>query len=92
MNRLSELTDILKKALNWNKARLTCFTQMLMALFAVRTVNLRALAVACVGSAEIDSKYKRLKRFFSSFQIDRSVIARKVLTVTSQNSIFLLLD
>ena len=67
MNRLSELTDILKKALNWNKARLTCFTQMLMALFAVRTVNLRALA--CVGSAEIDSKYKRLKRFFSSFKL-----------------------
>jgi hypothetical protein len=43
MKQSSELQAMLKEILGWNKARLTCFTKMLLALFAVRTVNLREL-------------------------------------------------
>lgn len=48
---------------------------MLLALFAVRTVNLRELTVAFSSDALIDSRYKRIKRFFSKFKIDFDVIA-----------------
>jgi len=76
MNNLSELKDILGDFLNWNNARLTCFTKMLIALFAVRSVNLREIAVAFAGEALLDSKYKRLKRFFAQFTFDQTVIAK----------------
>ena len=75
MNKISELKVILGDFLKWNNARLVCFTQMLLALFAVRTVNLREIAVAFSSDALIDSRYKRLKRFFSQFSIDLDVIA-----------------
>lgn len=76
MDRISELKAILGDFLKWNNARLACFTQMLLALFAVRTVNLREIAVAFASDALVDSRYKRLKRFFSGFKIDMDVIAR----------------
>ncbi|HWY33669.1 MAG TPA: IS4 family transposase [Nitrosopumilaceae archaeon] len=75
MKQSSELQAMLKEILGWNKARLTCFTKMLLALFAVRTVNLRELAVAFCSDALLDSRYKRLKRFFSNFKVDSGVIA-----------------
>ena len=59
MNQSSELQTMLKEILGWNKARLTCFTKMLLALFTVRTVNLRELAVAFASDALLDSRYKR---------------------------------
>jgi hypothetical protein len=76
MDKTSELKAILGDFLKWNNARLVCFTQMLLALFAVRTVNLRELAVAFSSDALIDSRYKRLKRFFAGFKIDMDIIAR----------------
>lgn len=42
MKNVSELKQILGDFLDWNNARLTCFTKMLVALLAVRTVNLFA--------------------------------------------------
>ena len=75
MKKINELKNILKEILGWNNARLTCFSQMLLALFSVRTVNLREIAVAFSSSALIDSRYKRLKRFFAQFKIDLDVIA-----------------
>lgn len=75
MDRTSELQAILGEILNWNKARLDCFSKMLLAMFAVRTVNLKEIAVGFAGSAQVDSRYKRLKRFFAQCTIDSSVIA-----------------
>ena len=70
MKQSSELQAMLKEILGWNKARLSCFTKMLLALFSVRTVNLRELAVASASDALLDSRYKRLKHFFSNFKVD----------------------
>ena len=41
MKKISELRGILGQYLIWNKARLECFAQMLVALFVTRTVNLK---------------------------------------------------
>lgn len=76
MKYSSELKTILSHQLDWHKSRLECFTQMLLALFIVRTVNFSELAVAMDGhKAHIDSRYKRIHRFFSRFEIDFSSIA-----------------
>jgi hypothetical protein len=61
MEKISELKSILGKYLDWNKARIDCFAQMLNALFIVRTVNLREMATAMNGHVKLNSRYVRLR-------------------------------
>lgn len=65
MDRINELRGILGKNFDWNKARLDCFVRMLLALFTVRTVNLSEIATAFCSNSTIESRYKRIRRFFS---------------------------
>ena len=76
MKYISELREILGKEFNWHKSRLDCFAQMLLALFVVRSVNLSEIAVAIQGEVLIESRYKRVKRFFSGFELDFTCISR----------------
>ena len=76
MDALNELMGSLKGSFKWNKARLCCLAGMLLALISVRTVNLREIAVAFASDALLDSRYKRLKRFFGFFKVDHTAIAR----------------
>src|SRR6185436_2486661 len=75
MNKINELKKILSENLTWNKARLDCFVRMLLALFVVRTVNLSEIAVAFSSRSNVNSRYKRLQRFFAKFKIDYTIIA-----------------
>jgi len=75
MEQISELRNILNGCFHWNKARITCFVEMLLALLIVRTVNLTKIACAMTNEAEQTSRYRRLQRFFSDFPIDFDVIA-----------------
>jgi len=75
MNKVSELNAILSKSFNWHKSRMNCLTQILIALFTVKTVNLRELAVAMVSKTQINSREQRLYRFFAHFKIDSFQIA-----------------
>ncbi len=59
---------------------------MLLALIKVRTVNLVELASAFDSSATIDSRYRRLKRFFSEFTINGAVIAGWVMKLFGLNN------
>lgn len=76
MNKISELKQILGENFTWNKARLDCFARMLLALFIVRTINLSEIAVAFSSKAEINSRYKRLQRFFAKFKMDYDLVAK----------------
>jgi hypothetical protein len=76
MKHISELNKILGQSFHWRKPRLDCFTHMLLALFAVRTINLREIATAFSSTVPIDSRYKRCKRFFGQFKIDMDMIAQ----------------
>lgn len=78
MKDISELKSILSDFLDWNNARLTCFAHALVALFAVRTVNLREVSLAFSSKALVTSRYQRLKRFFAQFRIDQAILARWV--------------
>ena len=76
MRDTSGLVKSLNGYLKWNKARATCFLNMLLGLFAVRTINLQEIALAFQGKAKVGSRYRRLQRFFATFSIDFTQIAR----------------
>jgi SAM-dependent methyltransferase len=79
--RINELVGILNGYFGWNKARMSCFAKMLVALIKVRTVNLQDLACAFESQAKLDSRYKRIKRFFSKFTLDFSCLASWVVGI-----------
>jgi hypothetical protein len=74
MRQISELETTLTHFLDWNKARISFLTQILQALFLVRTVNLTQIAQAFSSSAKEESVYRRIQRFFKSFSFDMSFI------------------
>lgn len=94
MDSLNELVKSLNGYFKWNKARLFCLAGTLLALISVRTVNLREIAAAFASSALLDSRYKRLKRFFASFQMDCAVIAQWIygLYFSRDQKIYLTID
>lgn len=75
MLKLSELRAILGVHFTWHKSRLDCFLQILIGLFIVRTVNLHEIAVAVASKTKVDSRYRRIKAFFTEFKPNRVQIA-----------------
>lgn len=95
MKHISELERSLSIHLDWNKSRMGCLARMVMALIAVRSVNLVDLACAWgESSAKASSHYRRLQRFFSGFQMDFDVIARFLfrLFFTADSRVYLTMD
>lgn len=75
MDYINELRDSLNVHLGWNKARITCFVHMLLALLTTRTVNLNKLACVVIGEAQLLSRYRRIQRFFAKFALNYTQIA-----------------
>ena len=73
-----ELKLVLAEYLGWHGARISFLATFLLAILKVRTVNLAQLAVAFSGCAQISSNYKRLQRFFCSFEFSQESIAKIV--------------
>lgn len=76
MSKISELRSILCGYFTWHKSRLNCFLHILVGLFMVRSVNLKEIAVAVEGQAQLESRYRRIKAFFTDFKINYLQIAR----------------
>jgi len=75
MTDIRSLEQTLLDNLPWNKARIKCVTRFLLALYAVRTVNLSRLATAFSGRAKEASNYKRLQRFLREFELPYAQLA-----------------
>ena len=75
---INELESNLKHLLGWNKSTANCLTQLLLALVTLRTVNLKLLACAMTGDAQLDSNYRRLQRFFAKVKFQQHTLARMV--------------
>lgn len=75
MQHISELRNTLNEYFGWNKARMTCFVQMLLTLMSTRTINLSRLACTLMSEATQSSRYRRLQRFFAQFHMDYDRIA-----------------
>jgi len=78
MDQITQFRRILQPHLAWHGARLAFVALFLIALFRVKTVNLTEVATGFCGSAQIDSHYKRLQRFFADFDLDYGAIAHTV--------------
>ncbi len=76
-----ELKAVLAEYLPWHGARIGFLAQFLLALFKVRSVSLAELATGFGGPAKVESHYKRLQRFFRSFEIDQDALARLLVRV-----------
>ena len=81
MNEITLIHQTLYQHFGWHGARLRFLTLFLIALFRVRTVNLSSLSLAMPSKAEADSRYKRLQRFFSGFDLDYGDWARGMMNL-----------
>ena len=75
MDHTTILVDLLKLHFGWHLARIKCLAYIIVALFKIKTVNLTEIAPAFPGTAEIESHYKRLQRFFKQVDIQPSLMA-----------------
>lgn len=78
MPHLSRFVTLLQEVFGWNLARAKGGAAIILGLIKVRTVNLTELATAIPGHAQVDSKYKRLQRFFKEVTLDFSLVAKLI--------------
>ena len=76
-----KLKALLAGHLPWHGARISFLAQFLLALLKVRSVSLAELATGFGGKAKVDSHYKRLQRFFRSFEIGCDDLARLLVRI-----------
>lgn len=76
MIHFSELSSILNNLLHWHKTRVDCLAGIVLGLLAVRTVNLREIALAFSSKSSYNARYKRIKGFFRSIRFDYTVLAK----------------
>lgn len=90
MTEIRLLERILAANLTWRKQRINFLACFLVALFQVKTVNLKQLAVVFVGRAVAGSHYKRIQRFLSGFEIAEAELARLLVRLMSLDQPFIL--
>jgi Transposase DDE domain len=81
MADIRSLEQTLLENLPWNRARIKFVARFLLALYAVRTVNLSILADAFSGPAQVESHYKRLQRFLRQFEVPYAELAEFVVNL-----------
>jgi hypothetical protein len=69
MHQTTLLEERLASILPWNRARLKFLARFLLALLAVRTVNLSEVAAVLASPAKPESRYKQWQHFFASFDL-----------------------
>lgn len=93
MHHVNELQRLLFQNLHWNRARIACLAQILQALICARTVNLTQIASFFQSNTKQESSYRRIRRFFTEFSFDISVIIPFILTLFSlKGQLILILD
>ncbi len=83
MEQINQLRAKLRPHLGWHGARLSFVAMFLIALFRAKTVNLAELATVCGGNVTYESHYKRMQRFFRSFEVDMAQIAQMLVKLAA---------
>ncbi len=94
MEVTGKLTPILYKYLKADKRQVMFFVQIILSLFIVQSFNLTKISEAINSNANIDSRYRRLQRFFSKFKMNYDAIAKIIYTIFdfSNSKYYLILD
>jgi hypothetical protein len=90
----NKLMKILNAELKWNKRRIECFVEILLAIMVVRTINLPIIANQIVNRTKLKNRYRRLQRFFSGCNIDYDQVAKFIfkLFCFDNKKVYLLMD
>jgi len=75
MNSFNGLAGSLNRYFKWHKSRMDCFAGMLLSIFRVRSINLSEVAVGFTSERKIESRYRRLKKFFTDYSLDFDKVA-----------------
>ena len=81
MSEINELSEMLNQCFKWNKARMNCFTRMLIGVIKARTVNLTEIALMFSGKVKLESNYRRIQRFLHEFSLDFNQLAWFIMTL-----------
>lgn len=92
MTPLTLFVALLQDLFGWNLARAKCGAAIILGLIKVKTVNLAELATAVPGHAKVDSKYKRLQRFFKEVPVNFSLVAKLIAGLVPQDRFSLIVD
>lgn len=84
MDYNKKLEGIFQEHFNWNKARIKFLSLFITSLIKVSSVNLVKIALAFNAKAKESSNYRRLQRFFSSFEVDFTLIAQLIMKLLPQ--------
>ena len=79
------LQDSLKEHLKWRKPRLHWFVNLLLALLKVRQMNLALLVSVISDTTKLESRYRRLQRFFQTVHFDYDAIAQMIMQMFGFN-------
>ena len=88
--QFTEFQQILTKYYPYHQSRINFIAAYILALVKTATVNGTHLAVALNGKAQPSSNYRRIQRFFASFEFDFTDCARFVLSLLPVKSGYLL--
>lgn len=78
LDKYSSILDHFKTETGWNKARIKLLISLLCALMKVQTVSFPKLAQAIEGPASVDSKLRRIQRFFAEFVLDQDIVTKLI--------------
>lgn len=81
MEEHKRLVELIRPQLGYHLARVNLIAAFVLALVRVRTVNLTQIAVGLNPNVEHSSNYRRLQRFFESFEVCQLKLAILVLSL-----------
>lgn len=81
MDKTRMLAAIFQEKLNWHGARINFLANFIISILKVKTINLAEVASAFTGRSKIESKYKRIQRFFRSFHIDSNLMTKLIVSM-----------
>lgn len=86
-----KLLELTKTHLNWDIRRQRFIIAFILALIAVRTVNLTEIAVH-MGGIKKKAAYRKIQRFFQLFRVSNQVFLKFLLTLLPDEPLVLVMD
>ena len=87
----TKLLEFTKTNLDWDIRRQRFLIAFILALIAVRTVNLTEIAVH-IGATKHQAAYRKIQRFFQYFRPDNQVFLRFLLSLLPDEPLVLIMD
>ena len=67
MQKMAELSELLKQHFPWHKTKRDCLVGALLGMLKKESVNLNDIAIGFPSEAKIESRYRRLQRLIHDY-------------------------